>query len=124
LIWDDQAFYAANQSGQKVVVTSMNFERVLTNGQFGERYAGNRWAGYYAYSEPNKCLIVKVQGSFPNLPRNDCPYGYNSEINAQTGEVFWTAEEGSVEFRILWNKNEIGRCAIAKQRCEVRFPPG
>jgi serine/threonine-protein kinase len=123
LIWDDRVFYAANRSGQKVAVSSISIERLLTNGQPAERYAGNRWAGYYPYSEPNKCLILKIQGSYHNLPRNDCPYGYNSEINAQTGEVFWTAADGSIEFRVLWNNSEVGRCEIAKQRCEVRFPP-
>lgn len=123
LIWDDKVFYAANRSGQKIAVSSISLERLLTNGQPAERYAGNRWAGYYPYSEPNKCLILKIQGSYHNLPRNDCPYGYNSEINAQTGEVFWTAADGSIEFRVLWNNSEVGRCEIAKQRCEVRFPP-
>jgi serine/threonine-protein kinase len=123
LIWDDRVFYAANRSGQKVAVSSISIERLLTNGQPAERYAGNRWAGYYPYSEPNKCLILKIQGSYHNLPRTDCPYGYNSEINAQTGEVFWTAADGSIEFRVLWNNSEVGRCEIARQRCEVRFPP-
>jgi serine/threonine protein kinase len=123
LIWDDKVFYAANRSGQKIAVSSISIERLLTNGQPAERYAGNRWAGYYPYSEPNKCLILKIQGSYHNLPRNDCPYGYNSEINAQTGEVFWTPADGSIEFRVLWNDNEVGRCEIARQRCEIRFPP-
>ncbi len=123
LIWDEKVLYVANKSDQRLPVGSMFFERILTNNQFTNRYAGGRWAAYYAYSEPNKCLILKTTGSFARLPRNDCPYGQNSEVNAFADEVFWTPAEGSTEFRVLWNKSEVGRCPITQQRCEIRFPP-
>ncbi len=123
LIWDDKAIYVANQSGQKVLVNSMTFERLMSDGSVTDRFLGGRWAGYYPYSEPNKCVILKVQGTYSNLPRNDCPWGYNSELNALSGEAFWTPKESSVEFRVLWNKQEVGRCQIASKRCEIRFPP-
>jgi serine/threonine protein kinase len=123
LLWTDTAIYIANQSGQRVPTNNMSFERVLTNGQVSDRYLGGRWAAYYPYIEASKCVILKVQGTFSNLPRNECPYGYNSEINAQHGEIFWTAADNSVEFRVLWNKQEIARCQIAQNRCEVRLPP-
>ncbi len=123
LILTDSAIYLANQSGQRVPTNNMSFERMFDNGQVSDRYLGGRWAAYYPYSEPSKCLILKVQGTVSTLPRTECPYGYNSEINAQHGEVFWTAADNSVEFRVLWNKQEVGRCLIANPRCEIRFPP-
>jgi serine/threonine protein kinase len=123
LVWTDTAIYVANQSGQRVPTGNMSFERVLTNGLVSDRYLGGRWSAYYPYIETSKCVILKVQGTFSNLPRTECPYGYNSEINAQHGEIFWTTADNSVEFRVLWNKQEIARCQIANKHCELRLPP-
>ena len=121
LIWDDTNFMASNQSGERVLIASAAFERVLTNGLFAEHFEAKRWAAYYPYSEPNKCLLLKV-GTVFAFSKADCPFGYNSTINALSGEAFWTPSDSSVEFRILWNKKEVGRCQIAQRRCEVWFP--
>ncbi len=123
VIYDDKALYLANKSGQKALLASIVFERLTTDGQVTDRFLGSRWGAYYPYSEPNKCVILKIQGSYSNVPRGDCPGGYNSELNALTGEAFWTPEDGSVEFRVLWGRQEVGRCPIGGQRCEIRFPP-
>jgi serine/threonine protein kinase len=123
LIYDPKALYFANKSGQKVLLASVVFERLTTDGQVADRFLGSRWAAYYPYSEPGKCVILKIQGNFSNPPRDDCPNGYNSELNALTGEAFFTPKDGSVEFRVLWGRQEVGRCQIAGQRCEIRFPP-
>ena len=98
-------------------------DREDEDGQVADRFLGSRWAAYYPYSEPGKCVILKIQGNYSNVPRGDCPNGYNSELNALSGEAFWTPKDGSAEFRVLWGRQEVGRCQIADQRCEIRFPP-
>ncbi len=123
LLWDDKVMYVANRSGQRVLLASIYFERLATDGQVMDRFLGSRWAAYYPYSEPNKCVILKLQGSFRNLPTGECPSGYNSELNALSGEAFWTPKDGSVEFRVVFGRQEVARCQIASRRCEVRFPP-
>lgn len=36
--------------------------------------------------------------------------------------IFWTAEEGSTLFRVLWREEELVRCEIAVGTCEVYLP--
>ncbi len=122
-IWDNSVFYVANESGQRIPSSNLGFDRVMNTGQFGNHFAGQRWAAYYPYNEPNKCLVLNIQGKSWRLPASDCPYGYNSQIYALSGEIFWTPAAGSAAFRVTWRSMEVGRCALSQMRCELRFPP-
>jgi hypothetical protein len=114
--------YMANRSSENVPIANVNFERILTNGLPAERFEGKRWAAYYNYYEPKKCVIVKVMGTQATYSRQECPAGYNAEISAITKERFWTSQGDSREFRVLWDDQEVARCQIAAKRCEVWLP--
>jgi serine/threonine protein kinase len=125
LIWDDNVFYLANKGNQRFPMGNIAFERVLKSGGFANVYSGSRWARYspaYPYVEPRKCVILEAPGKGARYLRDDCPLGQNAEIYATRGELFWTTDAASDEFRVLWNNQEIGRCAIAQRRCELRIP--
>src|SRR5262249_541996 len=122
LFWDDNTFYTANQSEDNILIARVAFERVLTSGGFAERYQGKRWAAYYPYNEVKKCEILKAANVY-YFPRQECPYGINGNLNALKTELFWTSAPNSTEFRVLWNNNEIARCQLAQNRCEVHLPP-
>lgn len=125
LIWDENAFYLANKGNQRIAMSSIAFERVLKSGGFANLYSGIRWARYspsYPYVEPRKCVILEVPGKGARYLRDDCPLGQNAEIYATRGELFWTSDDASIEFRVLWSDQEIGRCPIAQRRCELRLP--
>jgi hypothetical protein len=49
---------------------------------------------------------------------------YNAEVWVERGRSldFWTSQEGSAQFRVLWSDEEIARCEIAAGRCEVFLP--
>ncbi len=119
LLWNDQAFFVANTSGRRVRSQDMGFERI---GGSAERYDGRRWSAYYSWNEPGRCLVLSLPRARYVAPA-ECPGGYNSQIQTQTGEAFWTPAGGSDVFRVLWKGSEVGRCLIARGRCEVRFPP-
>jgi serine/threonine protein kinase len=124
LIWDENVFYLANKGSQRLPMSNIAFERVLKNGGFANLYSGGRWARYspsYPYVEPRKCVILEAPGKGAPYLRDECPLGQNAEIYATRGELFWTPDASSDEFRVLWNNQEIGRCAIAQQRCELRI---
>ena len=36
--------------------------------------------------------------------------------------IFWTTQTGSVQFRVLWNNVEGGRCTIAAKQCDGFSP--
>jgi serine/threonine protein kinase len=120
LLWDDQAFYVANTSGRRVRSQDMGFERI---GGKQERYEGRRWSAFYGWNEPRRCLVLRLPRARFLVPAAECPDGYNSDIQTQSGEAFWTPATDSQAFRVLWMGSEVGRCVIAASRCEVRFPP-
>jgi hypothetical protein len=127
LIWDENVFYLANKGSQRLPMSNIAFERVLKSGGFANLYSGSRWARYspsYPYVEPRKCVILEAPGKGARYLRDDCPLGQNAEIYATRGELFWTPDGASEEFRVLWNNQEVARCAIAQQRCELRLAAG
>jgi serine/threonine protein kinase len=119
LVWDAQTFYVANTSGQRVRSQDISFERI---GGSADRYEGRRWSEFYGWNEPRRCLVLRFPRASITLPDAECPNGYNSDVQAQSGEVFWTPTADSDTFRVLWRGEEVGRCQIAASRCEVRFP--
>jgi tRNA A-37 threonylcarbamoyl transferase component Bud32 len=119
LVWDAQTFYVANTSGQRVRSQDISFERV---GGSSDRYEGWRWSEFYAWNEPRRCLVLRLPRASITLPAGECPSGYNSDVQAQASEVFWTPIADSDTFRVLWRGAEVGRCQTAAGRCEVRFP--
>ena len=36
--------------------------------------------------------------------------------------IFWTRQEGSHQFHVLWGRDEIQRCEIDAGNCEVYLP--
>jgi serine/threonine protein kinase len=122
LIWDDGVFYVANESGQRVASSNMAFDRLLSTGGTGEHYEGRRWSAFYPWNEPRRCLVLRQPRTRFLIPSTECPDGYNSDVQTQSGEVFWTAADNSTAFRVLWKGAEVGRCEIARRRCEVHFP--
>lgn len=121
LVWDDQTFYASNQSGERIGSAAFGFERIATGGTV-QKFSGGRWASFYTWSENNRCLVVRRRGTSAALPCEVCPSGYNAEATAVSGELFWTVQDGSTQFRVLWNNSEIARCAIDQGRCEIHLP--
>ena len=43
-------------------------------------------------------------------------------LEPQDSLVFWTARDGVQQFRVLWQGEEVGRCAIDAGSCEVTLP--
>jgi hypothetical protein len=43
-------------------------------------------------------------------------------VAIQRGEYFWLASENAQYFRVLWNGNEVARCATAAGICELHLP--
>ena len=122
LIYDADALYLANKSDQKITVSKLTFEQILSDGRVGDHYEGTRWSQFYAWSEPGHCVVAHLAGKNPRLPATDCPRGFNSTVAIQRGESFWLAPENAQEFRVLWNGQEVARCSLAKGRCELRLP--
>jgi hypothetical protein len=129
LFYDDNSLYLLNLSDATIPINRIAFERLSNEDVPLNRFNGTRWAEFYAYSTPGKCVAIQILGSSPYLDPAEC--GHNNFLSLRTPArddptVFWTAKEGSHQFRVLWREGgqdeEIARCEIGAETCEVFLP--
>jgi len=124
MYYDDTGFYLLNASGHDRPVDPITLERLDGSGNPTNRWEGWRWGQYYGTHRAGYCVVIEVIDFLEHLSPQEC---HNRFIvirtpNADDPAIFFTALEGSQEFRILWDGNEAGRCAIADHYCEVYLP--
>ena len=129
LFYDDNSFYLLNLSNATIPINRVAFERLGNDDVPLNRFNGTSWAAFYAYSKPGKCVALEIVGSSPYFDPPECGHNNFLSLRTPTREdltIFWTAIEGSHEFRVLWREGgqdeEIGRCAIGAGTCEVFLP--
>ena len=106
----------------------MAFERLSTSDQPLNRFDGWRWAEFYPNSKPEWCMTLEILSSPSYLRPPECSKGSLSTRTPTRDDavVFWTSQEGSRQFRVLWRQGqqeeEVARCEIGAGVCEVFFP--
>ena len=129
LFYDDNSFYLLNLSDRAIPINRVAFERLSNENVPLNRFNGTRWAEFYADSTPGKCVALQIFGSSPYLDPPECGQGVFLSLRTPTRDdstIFWTANEGSHQFRVLWREGgqdeEIARCEIGAGACEVFLP--
>ncbi len=122
LYYDENSLYLHNLSGERVTLYPFAFERLDASGTPSNRFDGWRWAEFYPYVHDQACVRVLL-GDTPSLDPAQCEQ-YNAEVWAERGMSldFWSPQEGSTHFRVLWNDQEVARCEIAAGECEAFIP--
>jgi serine/threonine protein kinase len=124
MYYDDRSFYFQNLSGEDRNIFPIAFERLDKNGNPANRFDGRLWGDFYPTLRAGYCLVIEIINDKGHLDPPECANRYlvvrTPVPNADT--IFWTKVDGSKEFRVLWNDQEIGRCEIAKGFCEVYLP--
>ncbi len=123
LFYNDNSLHLFNASGNRSPAAPLAFERLDAADQPLNRFDGWRWAEKYPFIEEAGCASLKILDSGPYLEPAQCEQ-YNSVRTPARAEayIFWTAQEGSRQFRALWNDQEIARCEIAAGNCEFFLP--
>jgi len=123
LYYDENTLYLHNVSGDRVLLNSFAFERLDVYDVPLNRFEGGRWAQFYPYVHHLSCARLLIGNAATYLNPAECQ-AYNAEVWVERGRSldFWTPQEGSAQFRVLWNDEEIARCEIAVGRCEVFLP--
>jgi serine/threonine protein kinase len=122
--YDPNRFVVWNPGSQDIAIGALALETLDANGQpLPYRFSGGRWAGFFPELQPGKCNRIEVLFSENTLQPPQCQ-GYNAILTPQAGEddVFWTGHEGTAEFRVLWNDQEVGRCPLSGGECQVTLP--
>ncbi|MCP4542644.1 MAG: serine/threonine protein kinase, partial [Chloroflexi bacterium] len=122
--YDDNSLYLLNNSEGNSQVAPLAFERLDASGVPLNRFEGWRWTRYYSTIMPGRCMRAEISDSASFLRPSQCNNRYNSSVSATRNDdyVFWTAQEGSYQFRVLWNEKEVARCEIAAGVCDVFLP--
>ena len=129
LFYDDNSLYLLNLSDDTIPINRIAFERLSNEDVPLNRFNGTSWAAFYAYSTPGKCVALQILDSSPYLDPAECGHSNFLSLRTPTRDdptVFWTAKEGSHQFRVLWREGgqdeEIARCEIGAETCEVFLP--
>lgn len=128
--WNDTSFYMLNNYGEPRSFAAFAFERLDANGQPTDRFTGHRWEnGNFTYLPQKLCAAIKIYGDEdpPYLSPIECHNGYASIVQPRKEQdralFFWNPKsDGSTQFRVLFNKEEVGRCEISAGTCEVYIP--
>lgn len=130
LSWNDSSFYMLQVTGYGELIDPLVFERLNAEGFPTNRFSGKLWAELHASTLRDWCMRLEIDGpnqaaSLPSFLRPaPCENHYLATRWPSTGDptVFWTRQEGSQQFRVLWGRDEIQRCEIDAGSCEVYLP--
>ena len=123
LYYDDTGLYFKNLSGKDRPIWPIAFERI-ENGQFTDRFEGWIWGNIYANFRAGYCMVLEIINTVNHLDPPEC-HNLHLVIRTPTSDqpyIFWTTQEGSNQFRVLWNDQEVTRCKINEHLCEVYLP--
>ncbi len=124
MFYDSSGFYLYNASENNRSISQFAFERLDANDEILNSFGGWQWESIYKVLHPNRCMRLEIRNSPAYLRPEACgnrflasfTYGSDDEF------IFWTENPASTQFRVLWQKEEVGRCEIAAGFCEVFIP--
>ncbi|MEZ4668540.1 MAG: TIR domain-containing protein [Anaerolineae bacterium] len=125
LLYNDTSFYLYNPNAT-MSLSPIRFEGVDADGKpVNVSYAGTRWTQLFANVFRNSCAAIEPDTLLRFLNPSTC-----SAVNAKVTLIpasshFWRSSSGAVQFTVIWNDEEIGRCPVADgtTECQVRLPP-
>lgn len=123
LYYNSTSLYFKNLSGKDRSIYPIAFERIA-KGQFTNRFEGWLWGNIYSNFRGGYCMVLEIINTVNYLDPPECQNLHLVTRTPTSDEsyIFWTPQEGSTQFRVLWNDEEITRCKIKDQFCEVYLP--
>src|SRR5574341_6456 len=125
LYYTGQDFYLWNPGSRTLDVHSLNFEALeAASGNRTEyRFDGKDWADFYREIMPGYCDALEIS-DYGHYSRPTTCAGYNATRTppGTSRQIFWIPREGISQFRVLWNGEEVGRCAVGTGTCDVNIP--
>lgn len=124
LYYDNTGLYFKNLSGKDRSIYLFAFERLDKDGKVLNRFEGWRWGEIYSNFRTGYCVVLEIINTIDHLDPPECQ-GRHLVIRTPTSDdtfIFWTTQDNSRQFRVLWEDKEIARCRILKGFCEVYLP--
>lgn len=124
MLYDGSSFYLYNPNAADIRVSPLVFESLDENGNLsGYWFEGRSWAQFYSLVESFSCVRLEMTRVAGWLRPSQCRE-YNSTVTPEqdADTVFWTARPGVAAFRVVWQGQEVGRCSVSANQCEVYLP--
>lgn len=124
LFYDQSSFYLFNAGNSSVELYRIQFESLNSQGFPVRTFEGSRWTTFYNYVDAGNCALIGIFEETDNwLDPFSCT-NYNARLTPlQSDEIiFWISQQGEAEFRVLWDNQEIARCAMTAPSCDIHLP--
>ncbi|MEP6894513.1 MAG: hypothetical protein ABI986_02780, partial [Chloroflexota bacterium] len=123
--YNANGFYMLDRGKGSRSASGFSFERVNKDGSSQNNYGGWQWEKTFKFIAPTRCLSIELYPD-PNpysIP-TECANRVLSNVRIAPADpaIFWTPNDNSVEFRVLWLNQEIARCTIAAGACDYYVP--
>ena len=127
LYYNDNSLYLHNLSRVSRSISGFTFERLDAQGEVLNLFGGWDWDVFYPKHPnltPDNCMAIQLYESPPYLKPAECKEPYLSLLNPPRDDdrIFWTEQENSSEFRVLWRNEEVARCKIGGGDCDIFVP--
>jgi hypothetical protein len=124
LYYNDASFYMLQSGGYGGLIAPAAFERLDDQDNPINRFDGDLWAEYHTATLGGWCMRLEILNAKGYLQPAQCAGHYLATRWPPPDDpsIFWTTRAGSRQFRVLWGKEEVGRCEIAAGVCEVYLP--
>jgi hypothetical protein len=125
--YNGSSFYILDRGKASRSASGFSFERINNDGTFTNRFDGWEWEKYFNVIQQGRCLSLELYPEpepVPYLKPVECEKRVLSrlQILPDSPTVFWTPDENSQEFRILWLNEEVVRCQIEDEICDFYIP--
>lgn len=124
MFYNGTSFYLHNPNRADIRVSPLVFESLDENGNLsGYWFEGRSWAQFYSLVEEFGCMRLEITKVTGYLRPSQCRE-YNSSVTPEQNadNVFWTQRPGVAAFRVVWQGQEVGRCSVTANQCEVYLP--
>jgi eukaryotic-like serine/threonine-protein kinase len=124
LLYDEYSFYIWNAGSERLRISPITFEALDAAGlAAGYWFEGSRWAQFHSFVAANGCSRIEPVRA-PSLLRPPRCREYNATVTPPLDSemVFWRPRPGVSHFRVLWEGQEVARCQVDVQLCEVFLP--
>jgi serine/threonine protein kinase len=125
LFWNESSFYMLQVTGYGELIHPLAFELLDANDLPTNRFSARLWAEFQETSLRDWCMRLEISGAeTAYLNPIQCQEKYLATRWLQPGDetIFWTQQEGTHQFRVLWGEEEVQRCEISAGTCEFYIP--
>ncbi len=125
LVYNEDSLYLYNTTSERIRVSTISFQAIDSNDRpLAYGMDGNRWTQFYSFVDAFACNRIEPFGADGSYLRPGYCRSYSATVTpARDGsEIFWRTRDGSTVFRVLWDGQEIGRCPVAPNSCEIFIP--